>query len=108
MDCSNTRSSSWNELEGKWKQMKGTVREKFGKLTDDDLQVIGGKKDQFLGKLQERYGISREQAQKDLDNWLQGQHQMEPRTTPPAVHRKRKRYALVHPAAPLPAASSSN
>jgi uncharacterized protein YjbJ (UPF0337 family) len=80
MDCSNTRSSSWNELEGKWKQMKGTVREKFGKLTDDDLQVIGGKKDQFLGKLQERYGISREQAQKDLDNWLQGQHQMEPRT----------------------------
>jgi uncharacterized protein YjbJ (UPF0337 family) len=68
---------NWNEVEGKWKQMKGSVREKFGKLTDDDLQVIGGKKDQFLGKLQERYGISRDQAQKDLDNWLQGQHQME-------------------------------
>jgi len=65
---------NWNEVEGKWNQMKGTVREKFGKLTDDDLQVIAGKKDQFLGKLQERYGISREQAQKDLDNWLQSQH----------------------------------
>ena len=72
---------NWNEVEGKWKQMKGYVREKFGKLTDDDLQVIGGKKDQFLGKLQERYGMSREQAQKDLDNWLQGQHETEtPRT----------------------------
>jgi len=72
---------NWNEVEGKWNQMKGSVREKFGKLTDDDLQIIGGKKDQFLGKLQERYGISREQAQKDLDNWLQGQHQTEtPRT----------------------------
>jgi uncharacterized protein YjbJ (UPF0337 family) len=65
---------NWDQVEGQWKQMKGSVREKFGKLTDDDIQVIGGKKDQFLGKLQERYGISREQAQKDLDNWLQSQH----------------------------------
>lgn len=62
-----------DQLEGQWKQLKGSVREKFGKLTDDDIQVIGGKKDQFLGKLQERYGLSREQAQKDLDNWLQTQ-----------------------------------
>jgi uncharacterized protein YjbJ (UPF0337 family) len=69
---------NWDQVEGQWKQMKGTVREKFGKLTDDDLQVIGGKKDQFLGKLQERYGISREQAQKDLDNWLQSHHMSHP------------------------------
>jgi uncharacterized protein YjbJ (UPF0337 family) len=62
---------NWDQVEGQWKQLKGSIREKFGKLTDDDLQTIGGKKDQFLGKLQERYGISREQAQKDLDNWLQ-------------------------------------
>ena len=72
---------NWNEVEGKWNQMKGTLRERFGKLTDDDLQVIGGKKDQFLGMLQERYGITREQAQRDLDNWLQSQHASEaPRT----------------------------
>ena len=72
---------NWNEVEGQWKQMKGKVREKFGKLTDDDLQVIAGKKDQFLGKLQERYGISRERAQKDMDAWLQGLHETEtPRT----------------------------
>lgn len=63
-----------NELEGQWNQLKGSVREKFGKLTDNDLQVIAGKKDQFIGKLQERYGMTREQAQKDLDTWLQNLH----------------------------------
>jgi uncharacterized protein YjbJ (UPF0337 family) len=65
---------NWNEVEGKWKQMKGSVREKWGKLTDDDLQTIGGKRDQFIGKLQERYGMSQEQANKDLDVWLVGAH----------------------------------
>lgn len=66
---------NWNELEGQWNQIKGSVREKFGKLTDNDLQVIAGKKDQFIGKLQERYGMTREQAQKDLDTWLQTLHE---------------------------------
>jgi uncharacterized protein YjbJ (UPF0337 family) len=65
---------NWNEVDGKWKQMKGSVREKWGKLTDDDLQMIGGKKDQFIGKLQERYGMSQEQANKDLDVWLASTH----------------------------------
>lgn len=63
---------NWTEVEGKWKQIKGSAREKWGKLTDDDLTMIAGRRDQFLGKLQERYGISREQAQKDLDAWMQG------------------------------------
>lgn len=72
---------NWTEVEGKWKQFKGTAREKWGKLTDDDLNVIAGKRDQFVGKLQERYGISREQAQKDLDAWMQGLHTTDtPRT----------------------------
>jgi uncharacterized protein YjbJ (UPF0337 family) len=72
---------NWNEVEGKWNQLKGSVREKFGKLTDDDIQVIAGKKDQFLGKLQERYGIARAQAERELDNWLHSQHKTEePRT----------------------------
>jgi uncharacterized protein YjbJ (UPF0337 family) len=65
---------NWNEVEGKWKQMKGSVREKWGKLTDDDMQMIGGKRDQFIGKLQERYSMSHEQANKDLDMWLAGMH----------------------------------
>jgi uncharacterized protein YjbJ (UPF0337 family) len=61
---------NWNEVEGKWNQLKGSVREKYGKLTDDDLQVIAGKKDKFIGKLQERYGMHREQAEKDVETWL--------------------------------------
>lgn len=65
---------NWTEVEGKWKQIKGSAREKWGKLTDDDLNVIAGRRDQFVGKLQERYAISREQAQKDLDAWMQGLH----------------------------------
>jgi uncharacterized protein YjbJ (UPF0337 family) len=72
---------NWNEVEGKWKQMKGSIREKFGKLTEDDLNVIGGKQDKLIGKLQERYGISREQAQTDLNAYLLGLHETEtPRT----------------------------
>lgn len=63
---------NWTEVEGKWNQVKGSIREKYGKLTDDDLQVIGGKKDKFIGKLQERYGMQREQAEKDADAWLKG------------------------------------
>ena len=56
-------------LEGNWKQLKGKMREKWGKLTDDDWNAIGGKKDQFIGKLQERYGYSRDQAERDYDEW---------------------------------------
>ncbi|MGH9343882.1 MAG: CsbD family protein [Terriglobia bacterium] len=59
-----------DQLEGKWKQVKGSVRQKWGKLTDDDLDVIAGKRDQLVGKLQERYGIAREQAEKQADEWV--------------------------------------
>jgi uncharacterized protein YjbJ (UPF0337 family) len=72
---------NWDQIEGKWKQMKGSVRERWGKLTDDDIQAIGGRKDQFIGKLQERYGMSREQAERDLDEWQRGAIETEtPRT----------------------------
>lgn len=55
--------------EGNWKQFKGKMREQWGKLTNDDWDQIAGRKDQFIGKLQERYGISRDQAERDYDNW---------------------------------------
>ena len=48
---------NWDQIAGNWKQFKGTVKEKWGKLTDDDLEVIEGKKDQLVGRLQERYRI---------------------------------------------------
>jgi uncharacterized protein YjbJ (UPF0337 family) len=51
---------------------RGKVREKYGKLTDDDYQTIAGKKDRFIGKLQERYGMSREQAEQELGTFFQG------------------------------------
>jgi len=62
---------NWDRVEGNWKQMKGAVREKWGKLTDNDLEQIAGKKDQLVGRIQERYGISREVAQEQADQWAQ-------------------------------------
>jgi len=58
-----------DQLEGKWKQLKGTVKERWGKLTDDDLDVIAGKHDQLQGKIQERYGITKEEAAKQIREW---------------------------------------
>jgi uncharacterized protein YjbJ (UPF0337 family) len=58
---------NWDRIEGKWKQSKGKFREKWGKLTDDDLDVIAGKRDQLVGRLQERYGIAKDEAEKQAD-----------------------------------------
>jgi uncharacterized protein YjbJ (UPF0337 family) len=60
---------NWDTIGGQWKQFKGKVKEKWGQLTDDDLNQISGKKDQLLGKLQERYGYGKEQAAKELDDF---------------------------------------
>jgi len=57
-------------MSGKWKQMKGAAKQQWGKLTDDDLEVIAGKRDSLVGKLQERYGMAKEDAQKKADDWL--------------------------------------
>ena len=60
---------NWDQIEGKWKQSAGVVKQKWGKLTDDDLTVIAGKKDELVGKIQERYGIAKEAAQKQVDEF---------------------------------------
>ena len=60
---------NWDQIEGKWKQSTGKVKEKWGKLTDDDLTVINGRKDQLVGKIQERYGIAKEAAEKQVDEF---------------------------------------
>jgi len=59
-----------DQLQGKWKQMKGSVKERWGKLTDDDVNVIDGQSDQLVGKIQEQYGIAKEEAQRQVDDWL--------------------------------------
>jgi uncharacterized protein YjbJ (UPF0337 family) len=60
----------WNRLEGNWKQFKGSAKEKWGKLTDDDLNVIEGRREQLEGKLQQRYGYAKDQVRKDVDDWF--------------------------------------
>ncbi len=72
-----------DQMSGKWKQMKGAAKQQWGKLTDDDLQVIDGQRDSLVGKLQERYGIAKEDAQKKADEWLKAFNDQvdEPATT---------------------------
>jgi uncharacterized protein YjbJ (UPF0337 family) len=60
----------WNRIEGNWKQFKGAAKEKWGKLTDDDLNVIEGRREQLEGKLQQRYGFAKDQIHKDVDDWF--------------------------------------
>ena len=60
---------NWDQIAGNWKQVKGVVREKWGKLTADDVDVIAGKRDILLGKIQEKHGIAREEAEKELKAW---------------------------------------
>jgi len=66
---------NWDQVEGKWKQLKGSVRQKWGELTDDDLTMIAGSRDKFVGKLQERYGLHREEAQTQADQWARTLHE---------------------------------
>ncbi len=58
-----------DRLEGQWEQVKGKVRERWGKLTDDDLQRVKGQSEQLAGRIQEKYGISREEAERQIDDF---------------------------------------
>ncbi|MFO0677117.1 MAG: CsbD family protein [Polyangiaceae bacterium] len=61
---------NWDQVEGQWKQFSGQVKSKWAKLTDDDLKNLSGKKDDLLGKIQERYGILKDEAEKQVDEWI--------------------------------------
>lgn len=63
----------WNRVEGNWKQFKGKVKEKWGNLTDDDLDRVAGRRDQLEGIIQERYGVAKDQVRQDIDRWLDSQ-----------------------------------
>ncbi len=62
---------NWDQIEGKWTQVKGQAKERWGKLTDDDLDRIAGKRDQLVGKLQEAYGKSKAEAEKDAKEFCE-------------------------------------
>lgn len=59
-----------NILKGKWLQLKGSVREKWGQLTDDDVDKVGGSTERLVGLIQERYGYAQQQAEAEVDSWL--------------------------------------
>jgi uncharacterized protein YjbJ (UPF0337 family) len=60
---------SWNRIEGNWKQFKGKVKETWGELTDDEIDQIAGKRDVLLGKIQEKYGIAQDEADKRIKDF---------------------------------------
>jgi uncharacterized protein YjbJ (UPF0337 family) len=68
---------NWDQVEGTWKQSKGKIRQKWGKLTDDDLELIAGKRDQLIGRLQVRYGIAKEEAERQADAFAKGLTELE-------------------------------
>ncbi len=63
---------NWDQIAGEWKEAKGKLRSKWAKLTDDDLEAIAGKKDVLVGRLQQRYGQKKNDAERDVDSFLQG------------------------------------
>lgn len=65
---------NWDIIEGKWKQATGTIKTKWGKLTDDDLKAIAGKRDQLIGKIQEKYGMAKDQVEKQLTEFERDFH----------------------------------
>jgi uncharacterized protein YjbJ (UPF0337 family) len=68
---------NWDRIEGSWKQFKGSVKDQWGKLTDDELDRIEGRRDQLAGRIQERYGIARDEADRQIDDWLRRQDELD-------------------------------
>ena len=60
---------NWDRIEGNWKQLSGKVRQQWGKLTDDDLDVIGGNRTELAGRIQEIYGVSKDEAEKQIESF---------------------------------------
>jgi uncharacterized protein YjbJ (UPF0337 family) len=60
---------NWDQIEGNWKILKGKAKQQWGRFTEDELDVIAGKKDVLIGKLQERYGIARQEAEREANQW---------------------------------------
>ena len=65
---------AWDRIEGNWKEFKGKVQQQWGKLTNDDLDVIEGRRQELSGRLQQHYGYAKDQAEREIDTWLQRSH----------------------------------
>ena len=60
---------NWDQIEGKWKELKGRARSSWGELTDVELDQVGGRKDELVGRIQQRYGVEREEAERQVNDW---------------------------------------
>jgi uncharacterized protein YjbJ (UPF0337 family) len=67
-----TEAMNWDEIKGNWKQIKGKAQQQWGKLTDDDLQVAEGHREELVGRVQERYGVARDEAERQVSEWERG------------------------------------
>ncbi len=61
---------NWDHIKGNWKQVTGKLKQKWGKLTDDDLTLVAGKRDELLGRIQERYGYAKDRAEREVDDFI--------------------------------------
>jgi len=76
---------NWDQIEGQWEQLQSEAKSKWAKLTDDDVKNAGAKKDHLIGKIQERYGILKEEAEKQVDQWIKDIKPIHDGTTKPNV-----------------------
>jgi uncharacterized protein YjbJ (UPF0337 family) len=74
---------NWTQVEGNWKQFKGKVKEQWGRLTDDQLDVIAGRREQLVGKVQEAYGIGKEEAERQITSFENRYETWKPDINPP-------------------------
>ena len=61
---------NWDRIEGNWKQFTGKAKQQWGKLTDDDLTVVEGRRVELVGKIQENYGVAKDEAERQVDSWI--------------------------------------
>jgi len=76
---------NWDRVAGNWRQFKGNVREQWGRLTNDQIDVIAGKRDQLAGKIQEAYGVSKDEAERQVKSFEERFRDWEPDGDPPTT-----------------------
>jgi uncharacterized protein YjbJ (UPF0337 family) len=64
---------NWDQIKGKWHEIKGSIRAKWGDLTDDEVEELDGNREKMVGKIQQKYGIAKEEAEKQVDEWTKSQ-----------------------------------
>jgi uncharacterized protein YjbJ (UPF0337 family) len=60
---------NWDQIKGKWHEIKGSIRAKWGELTDDEIEELDGNREKMVGKIQQKYGVAKEEAEKQVDEW---------------------------------------